>query len=71
MSRSEQFNLVEWEHTKGNFEKDSVVTDLDVDVDVGEILGCDDHPVSSASGTREAVDSRPGSYFDLGRSKNF
>ena len=71
MSRSEQFNLVEGEHTTGSFEKDSVETDLDVDVDVGEILGRDDYPVSSVSGTREAVDRRPGSYFDLGRSKNF
>ena len=49
MSRSEQFNLVEWEHRTGNCEKDSVETDLDVDVDVGEILGRDDDPVSSAS----------------------
>ena len=71
MSRTEQFNLVEGEHTTGNCEKDSEETDLGVDVDVGEILGRDDDPVSSASGTREAVDSRPGSNSNLEWSLNF
>ena len=44
---------------------------LGVDVDVREILGRDVDPVSSASGTLEAVDGRPGSCFEIGRSKNF
>ena len=55
---------------RGNIQqKDSVETDLVVDA--GEILGRDDDRVSSASGTREAVDSRPGSNSNLGWSKNF
>ena len=38
---------------------------LGVDVDIREILGRDVDPVSSASGTLEAVDGRPGSCFKL------
>ena len=39
MSRAEQFNLVEGEHTTENGENDHFVTDLVVTDSVGEILG--------------------------------
>ena len=67
MSKTGQFNLVEGGHTTNKGEKDHIGTDLVVTDDGGEILGRDDDDlVSSASGTLEAVEGRPGSNSDLG-----
>jgi len=71
-SRAELINLVVGGHTTKNREKDHVWTDLDVNEtdDGGEILGRSVDPLSSASGTLETVDSRPGTNSDLGWSLN-
>ena len=71
-SRAELINLVVGGHTTKNREKDHVWTDLDVnETDDGEeILGRSVDPLSSASGTLETVDSRPGTNSDLGWSLN-
>ena len=69
MSGAKLFNLVEGGHTTKNGEKDHIVTDLVV-IDVGGIHGRSVHPLSSASGTLETVDSRPGTNSDLGWNLN-
>ena len=66
MSRAKQFNLVAGGLTTNNGEKDHIWTDLVVNDGGGEILGRDVDPVSSASGTLEAVDGRLGFDSDLG-----
>ena len=55
LSRAEHFNLVEGRHTTNNGEKNHFETDLVVNDDGEEILGCSVDPLSSASETLETV----------------
>ena len=71
LSRAEHFNLVEGRHTTNNGEKDQIVTDLDVIDDGGDILGRCVDPLSSASETLEAEESRPRNNSDLCWNLNF